>query len=510
MIVANRRSVKSKTIPPPVGGWDTRNALSDMPAENAVILDNWFPETEKVILRPDHTSHATGMSGAVETIIEYTPLSGTGEVFAANNGAIYDVTSAGAVGAAVVSSLTNNRWQQVQIGTAGGQFLLIVNGDDTPRTYNGSTWANATFTGPTIASLIWCNLHQRRLWFGEKDSLSGWYLAVNAITGAATEFSLAGVARAGGYIMAMGTWTRDGGDGPDDVAVFLTSEGEAILYSGIDPSDSANWSLIGVFRVGRPIGRRCMIKSGADLIMITEDGFVAASSVLSMDRAQTERVAISRQINDAVNDAVRDYGTLFGWQPLVYSKGQMLIFNVPTSSTTAHQYVFNSLTGAPCRFKDIDAASWGLVEDTAYIGDFSGVVHKFDTGARSDNGTPIAADGLPAFHHFGSPGEDKRFTLVEPIFQSDGDPTPALDLMTDYQVVAPVSIASPAVEDPGAWGVGKWGVAKWGTGSKIFRGWRGVRGIARAASLRVRVETDSSRPSWISTTYKYTPTTGTL
>src|SRR3546814_18568153 len=84
------------------------------------------------------------------------------------------------------------------IGTAGGQFLLIMNGVDTPRTFNGTSWANASITGPTQANLVWCNLHQRRLWFGEQDSLTAWYLAVHSISGAASSFSLAGIAKLGG------------------------------------------------------------------------------------------------------------------------------------------------------------------------------------------------------------------------------------------------------------------------------------------------------------------------
>ena len=248
----------SKALPPPVRGWNTREALADMPVECAVIMDNVFPQTDDVQVRRGYTSHATGMSGSVETLIEYTPLSGTNELFAANAGDIYDVTSSGAIGAAVVTGQSNNRYQQTQIGTSGGQFVFVCNGADTPKTYNGSTWADSTITGPTIANLIWCNLHQRRLWVGEVDSLTAWYGGTNAIGGSFTQFSLAGIAKLGGYIMAMGTWTRDAGDGQDDVAVFITSEGEAIVYEGTDPSAASTWSLIGVFRIGRPIGRRCI------------------------------------------------------------------------------------------------------------------------------------------------------------------------------------------------------------------------------------------------------------
>jgi len=103
-----RPTTVSRSLPPPVGGLDTRSALADMPPENAIIMDNVFPEPKQVTIRPDHTSHATGMSGAVETLIPYNALDGTGKLFAANNGSIFEVTSAGAVGAAVVTSLTNN------------------------------------------------------------------------------------------------------------------------------------------------------------------------------------------------------------------------------------------------------------------------------------------------------------------------------------------------------------------------------------------------------------------
>ena len=204
MIVAKERRKGRKyrqkraiiqTVPAPTGGWDTRQAVSAMPPMNAVLLDNWFPETEKVTLRGGSAVHATGLgtsSEAVETLMEYNKTDGTNELFGACGAEIFDCTSAGAVGAAVVSGLSNARWQYVNMGTSGGQFLLAFNGTDTPKTYNGSAWANASMSGPTIANCIWCNTHHRRLWIGEEDSLSGWYGAANAITGTFTEFPFAG------------------------------------------------------------------------------------------------------------------------------------------------------------------------------------------------------------------------------------------------------------------------------------------------------------------------------
>lgn len=494
---------RTVSIPAPTGGWDTRQSRANMPAHHAVILDNFFPETEQVTLRGGSASHATGLGGPVQTILEYTGTDGANEIFGCANGDIFDVSSAGAVGAAKVTGMTNNKWQFVNIGTSGGQFLLATNGQDTPRTYDGTTWGTFGATGPTVASLIWLSLHHRRLFFGEKDSLSFWYLAVNSITGSASEFPLHGLFKKGGYIMAHGTWTRDSGEGSDDLSFFITSEGEVAVYNGIDPSDAANWQLIGVFRIGRPIGRRCMIKSGADLVLITEDGYVPASAILAMDRAQAEKVAISKQINDAVNKAVKSYGSNFGWQPVLYPKGQMLIFNVPVTSTTANQHVFNTLTGAPCRFKGLDALCWGMKGDSIYFGKSDGTVWQFDKeGQLSDGGSAIEGDGLPAFNYFKMPG-NKAFKLVEPIFESTGNPAPALDMNVDFQVKTPTGVATPSPSTSATWGVSKWGVGTWGTSSQIYRGWRGVRGIGRTGSLRIRVNSTTSKPSWLATNYTF-------
>ncbi len=492
---------------PPTKGWNTRDALADMEEGYAVIMDNWFPGTEKITLRRGSAEHVTGLGASVETLMNYTAISGTEALFGVADGDIYNVTTSGAVGAAVSTGYSSSRFQYVNIGTSGGQFLFAVNGADAPISWNGSVWANPSLTaaGFTAANVVWCNLHQNRLWVGMKQSLDAWYLPVKSISGTVVVFPLASVAQMGGYIMAMGTWTRDGGDGTDDVAVFLTSQGEAILYQGTDPSDATKWALIGVFRVGKPIGRRCMIKAGADLIMVTQDGFVSATAILSLDRSQSQRVALSAQINPSVNQAVSDAGSTFGWQPLLYPKAAMLLFNIPTSvSGTYHQFVFNTLTGAPARFTGMDALCWGMLGDNAYFGAADGTVYLFDSGA-SDNGAAIEGDVLPAFSAFRSPSIDKRFGMVEPIFQGEGNPNAALDLNVDYQIAAPTGVSAASPVNSARWGVSKWGIGVWGSALQIFRGRRGVRGIGRTASLRIRVSSTTSRPSLIETRYWFTP-----
>lgn len=493
----------SAQIQPPTGGWNTRDALADMPADHAVILDNWFPDNDTVELRKGFSEFATGMSGNIETLMNYAPQTGTDELFAANGSSIFDVSGSGAVGSAVVTGLSNARFQFVNIGTSGGQFLFCVNGADAPRNYNGTTWATTpAITGPTAANLIWCNLHQRRLWVGEANSLTAYYLAADAIGGAASSFSLASVARLGGYIMAMGTWTRDAGDGQDDVAIFITSEGEAIVYSGTDPASASTWALIGVFRIGKPIGRRCIVKAGGDLLIITDDGILPLSLILSVDRSQSERVALSAQIAPSVNEAVRNYGSTFGWELFLYPFGTMLIMNVPQGSGSYHQYVFNTISGAPCRFTGVNAICWALKDDDPYFGGTDGKVYKFDSGS-SDNGENIEGDAQQAFNYFKSPGTVKAFKRVEVIFQSDGNPNAAIDLNTDFILKTPSVLSQASPSSSALWDTAKWDEDVWGGADQVYRGWRSVRGSGRSAAIRVRVSTTSGRPKWLATSYNY-------
>src|SRR6266404_1398044 len=110
----------SQSLPAPVGGWNARDSLGDMPKTDAVSLENWFPRTTSVDLRAGYIQSATGLGNQVETLMSYNG-STTQKLFGITNaGSIFDCTSTGAVGAAAVSGLTNGRWQYVNIATPGG------------------------------------------------------------------------------------------------------------------------------------------------------------------------------------------------------------------------------------------------------------------------------------------------------------------------------------------------------------------------------------------------------
>ena len=134
---------QSTSIAAPIGGLNTRDAVDMMPEQDAFRLENFFPGATDVSVRNGFTAHATGLPSTVQTLMAYSS-GATNELYAISNNAVYEVTSAGAIGSAVVSSLTNSQWQYVNFTTSGGGFLFCVNGADSPRHYIGTTWATPT------------------------------------------------------------------------------------------------------------------------------------------------------------------------------------------------------------------------------------------------------------------------------------------------------------------------------------------------------------------------------
>jgi hypothetical protein len=389
-------------------------------------------------------------------------------------------------------------------GTAAGNFLYIVDGRDDARYYDGTVWNTPAITGANSTDFIFVNTFKSRLFFLKENSLSFWYLAVSSVAGSATEFNVAPYCALGGYLVAMGTWTRDGGAGIDDFGVFVTSKGEVLIFQGTDPGDTDAWSLVGVFRIGPPLGRRCMVKLGGDLIIITRDGFSQLTRFLAGGRGST-KVALSDKISGAVVAAVKDFGGNFGWQPIFYPGGNMVVVNVPVSGGS-HQYVSNSTTGAWCRFTGMNASCWEVMNDLLYFGGQT-AVYLSDTG-QDDNGATIDADVKPAFSFFGDKARLKRFAMVRPTLLVSGAVSATMDARVDFEEGAPTSVPTFTPDSGATWDDEDWDVASWGDASDINKNWSVISGIGRAATIRLRTSSANGGVRWYSTSWLYEPASG--
>jgi len=488
---ARQQVSRGKSLPAPVGGWDAVSPIADMPEDRAVVLENWFPSTTDVRVRRGFQVHASGMgSGVVDTLMVYNGLTvAASKMFAVTGSSIWDVSASGNATVTTETGLANNRWQYVNFTTSGGKFLWACNGADAPRHYNGSVWAQPAITGITASDIINVNGHKNRLWFVLKDSTKAAYLATGAVAGAATTFELGGLFTQGGYLVAMATWTRDGGAGADDLAVFVSSRGQAVVYAGTDPASASTWELIGVYDVGPPIGYRCFNKVGAELMLLNLDGVLPLSKGLSLDRAAQSQVTITLNINSAMNDAARSYKGNFGWELTPYAKGTMAILNVPIQEgQVQQQYVMNTITGAWCKFTEQNANTWAVYKDNLYFGGNNGFVYQADTTGL-DLDTPIDAVGQGAYNYYEMRGRLKQWKLLQPLITTDSDARPALGISTDFRDNASLGTPTSSQIPSALYDAAVYDTDVYAVEGRTVADWTSIAGVGQCAAIHFRART---------------------
>jgi len=504
MLRPKRQVSASVSLPAPTGGWNARDNLAAMAPTDAVSLINWLPSTSECMLRGGYSNHATGLPAQVETLMDYEGAA-TSRLFAISDGKVYNVTSAGAVGAAVLSGLTNSRWQYCNVATSGGNYLYMANATDKPYLYDGTTWtaidgvSTPAITGVTTTNLNSPIVFKNRVWFIQKNSLKTWYLPTSAVGGAANAVDMSAVAQLGGYIVAHCTWTIDAGQGVDDYYVAVTSKGEVIVYQGTDPSSASTWALKGVWRIGAPVGSRCMYKLGGDVLVISQDGLLPLSSALQSSRVNP-RVALTDKIQFAISDAVTNYGDNFGWQVIYFAQQNQLWMNVPVSVGSQEQYAMSTITKSWGQYQGWAANCWEIFQDQPYFGGNGVVCKAWDTNA--DNGTNINSLAIQAFSAYGKPGIVKRFTLMRPIFRVTGSPAFLGAINVDFDTTETTSPLTFSPITLASWDSATWDSGIWG-GMTILQNWQGITGVGRYAAPQLKLVSAGIDVRWVSTDVVY-------
>ncbi len=498
-----------KSVSAPVGGINARDSIAEMPPTDAIVMENWFPGTTNIAVRNGSQAWTQAIPGLVESLMAYSAQDGTRTLFAAAGAGIYDAKQKNHVNTAVVTGLTSAQWQHTNFGTPGGEFLVCVNGADPLQLFDGSNWQAVTalstpiaITGIDTSSLIAVAPYKSRLIFLEKNSLRFWYLPVLQLGGAAASFDLGSQFRLGGYLMAFASWNMDTVQGPQDYAAFISSEGEVAIYQGYDPSIPGAWSLTGVFRIGRPIGRRCCQKVGSDVYVISVDGLYPLSAALLADRSQNSK-ALSNKITNLINLDVQLYGGNLGWQVVLYPTGNKLIINVPQiAGQVQYQYVMNTITGAWTKFTGWQAACWEVMGDQLFFGTLNRVVLA-DVGVN-DSHKQISTDLKVAFSDFGASGQQKQWTMVRPVFSSDDDFSVNAIMNMDFaDNAANAALTLPKSIGASSWNFAIWDSAPWAQGMRTRLTWETVGGIGFYASLRLQTLSKAAQVSLQSIDYAF-------
>ena len=493
-------AARVQSLPAPIDGWNVRDSIANMDLLDAVQLTNLFPTVNNVVLRGGYTQYSTGITGQVQTLLSYSS-GATDKLFAIAGTSIYDCTAGGAVGAAVVTGLTNAKWESVNVTTPAGGYIYAVNGVDAPLLYNGTTWTNPVITGVTSTTLSNITTFKNQVWFTQASTLKAWYLPTLSISGAAAAIDMSSVAQLGGYLVSVATWTLDAGYGVDDNLVFVTSNGEVIVWSGTDPSDSTKWALVGVWRLGKPVGKHCLMKYGGDILILTYNGLYPLAASLQSSRLDP-RIALSDKIQGAFTAATQQYGGTFGWDISFDPQHNALTVNVPVAEGQQQQYVMNNITKSWCNFTGQYANCWTIYNNEPYWGGNGFVAHAWDDN-YADDVSDINSYALQAFNYFDARGVKKYFTRARPSIFTNGSPSIFIGLNMDFDLEDTTSALSFSPQISAKWDTALWDVDYWAQDNVITNNWQGVTGIGYCAGTQFKSASQGITILWASTDIVY-------
>lgn len=473
-----RAPVKVKPQPflAPVKGWISAANLAASPKGSAFILENFYPTTTGIKMRSGSKKYGTASTTKpLESGMAYIG-STTREMFGVADGSIFNLTSPAdpdVAPAADVTGLTNSYVSYANFATSGGNYMSVVNGTDDLQLYDGSTWlaindtSTPAITGAETSTLSHVNVYKNRQWFVQDGTMNAKYLPIDSIAGALSTVSLAGVFRNGGALLFTATWSFDAGNGPNEVIVFASTEGEFAVYNG-DPAGT-DWGIIGLYDASPPMGKNAHIRVGGDLLVLTAIGLVPISAIKNKDPAALALASISRNIQPDWQREAMTRRTK-PWEMVKWTSRNIAYVSCPVIDTTTPPICFavNLETGAWSKVTGWDTQCFILHNDGVYFGTSTGALIQADV-LGSDEGGLIYYLYVGQADHLGSIGQSKTVRQVRAVFRTKAAFIPLLSVSVDYQVnLPPYPDAATISDSPGEWDVGEWDVALWDTGLQYY------------------------------------------
>lgn len=465
----NQRS-RPENVSSPIGGLNRRDALAQMPQQDAYIFENILPGTTSCSLRLGCTQYQDGTGVPVTSLCTYA--SGNNEImFGLVDTTLYDISvkddmissKTGVVGDDIQSTMFSN-------AADNAQWLICTTGHDAPFGYDGAAWHDLVITDaggfPGSSSFInYATPYKGRLYFAYRGLCGFYYLPPGAIQGAAEYFDLGQIARKGGEVVAIGNFSEDAGDGPHQYIVFITSKGEYIMYSGDDPGDASSWQLVGRYTYAPPIGRHALCDYAGDLLIMTQEGVMQLSQIRKLADTRNELVALSSKLGDVFEKHVQ-YDTMYGWFIILYPRGGILQATIPEGfapSAGFTNYVMNTTTQAwtTVLSHEWDGICWTVFRGQLYFGRIDGTVRRAYDG-DSDCGKAIMTRVCQAYNYFGN-SQNKQFKWVECLVACEVYPplNGIVNVNFHQQPLGPIEPV--ALTELGAtWDISYWDADFWG------------------------------------------------
>lgn len=396
---------------------------------------------------------------------------------------------------AVISSMVDNgATGYLIVGTVTGTGFVdneLITGGGGSATVNGLIQnLFVAFTGVSTSNLSYVWSYKSRLFFIEENSMNAWYLPIDAIGGAAVKLPMGGLFKLGGSLLFGASWSLDtsGDGGLSEQCVFVSTEGEIVVFQGDNPAVAATWSRVGTYQIGKPLGPKAFIKAGGDLVIATSIGFVPLSQAIQRDIAALSPAAVSYKIETEWNNFVA-LRAGSNWCCEVWPSSQMVVVALPTVNyQPATMLVSNARTGAWAEYTNWDGNCLKVFNDRLFFGSQNGrVVEANVSGA--DEGNTYTGLWVPLFDDRRTPESLKIALNGRAFMRGPKEPSPTVNCQFDYVYTSYSTGSAPVIAEGSEWGVGIWGLSVWGSATALnnYNQWVSMAGSGYAFAPDVQI-----------------------
>lgn len=495
---------KPFSIPAPMGGINAQDSLMDLPAGDCVAAINLIPTTYGMDVRKGSVEHARGfvpLHGATEvrSIIPYTgSVSAADRLFCATADGIYDISTSGTSFTNVFAwtypystPKTGDCTFVIHDGVAG-KFLLLCDEVYGYHTYQENatpaspgTWIAVPY-GPTgidgtanPQAFRQVTVWKQRVWFVDSTGGLAWYLDVGEIYGTPVSFSFGNKFPKGGVLKSLHSFTHDGGNGPDDYLVALSTAGDVAIYKGTDPA--SDFECVGIWDIGDlPEGRKLAASSGGDLYVLCGLGLISIAQLLRGADPGVTPAYITGKVTNLLRPLLQQRKTRRGWSVTPIPHEGILIITVPEiAGDTGEpiQLVMNLSTRAWTVLNGIQMRCVGVWHGAMYMGRPAadpafGQVFVYSGGkdnvllSAPTEGEAIDFFLLTSFRGDEAGGAFRRVQFIRPQFLSTGVPSYEAQARYDFDLRGAESITSPSTLTYISSWSSSWGDALWGGDTK--------------------------------------------
>ena len=469
----------------PTRGWNARDNMDAMESGYALSMNNVVPENGYLRMRGGTTIYqdesvanaAIGATGPVETLEVYN-ANGQEKLVAARNEYVYSIDDPSTV-TQLGNGFTNARWQTMMFNG----FLVMVNGEDAPQQFDGTTLSAITMTlkddqgnvlGDISAQdLIGCVGYKGRAFYWADGEQRFFYAdQAGGYAGDLIQFPIEMIANRGGKIVSIMNYSRDSGSGLDDYLVIHMSTGEAIVYEGQDPSTTYDWQIVNRYVIGAPVSIRGNTQFGGDQVIITSDGIINLTTALP-----NQKFSKAGNVGDAIVNAVKRNVNVnkdeYGWEAQFIPDLGWLIFNIPQGNQI-DQFVLNTVTNAWFKISKINALTWTVWGGNPYYGDTNGNIMRAENSTYDERGAlknQITFKFITAFSKMGMPGTAKTVTGASVTHNWPNGEYLDTDVLTDYDRRTSYPLSATPESLPAVWDVDAWDEAAWSEASDPIDGY---------------------------------------